>query len=422
MVKQEDSPSSPAHRDSSLRQQKQTISSGDTVIDLGRSVRLEEKQHDAFAQAERRLAAVKTKVLCLSVNAGYLSLVALVLQNSSLVLMTRWSSAHRRVPLHTGFMVLCVELVKMMGCLIATVKELLESDPNLRTVPHRLFDLFFSKDTLKLCIPAGLFTLQNYLVFISLGNLDAMTFQVLSQVKLLFAAVFSVWLLNRYLSFVQWASILTLTFGIVLAGSGKTRTESNANPNNLVGVVSCLISGTSSSFAGVYFEKILKGTPPSVAIRNIQIGFPALVFCLLTIFSMERGLPFVHFDPLQGFDFYSVLLILNHAVGGILVAIVVKYADNILKGFATGIAIIISGGYSTIVWGFAPSPHFILGCGLVAVGTVTYHSQYDSTILRRVARLCPGGHRMPPTPAVGIQLQKSTEMDVMELDATAEQP
>lgn len=44
------------------------------------------------------------------------------------------------------------------------------------------------------------------------------------------------------------------------------------NRNMLLGLAAVLLACFSSGFAGVYFEKILKGTAPSVWMRNIQLG------------------------------------------------------------------------------------------------------------------------------------------------------
>lgn len=42
--------------------------------------------------------------------------------------------------------------------------------------------------TMKLVIPAGIYALQNNLIYIALSNLDAVTYQVTSRVKFLFNA------------------------------------------------------------------------------------------------------------------------------------------------------------------------------------------------------------------------------------------
>ena len=47
-----------------------------------------------------------------------------------------------------------------------------------------------------------------------------------------------------------------------------------------------------------------------------------------------------------------VYLVGMNATGGLLVAVVVKYADNILKGFACSLAIIISSIISIFLFGF----------------------------------------------------------------------
>jgi len=61
------------------------------------------------------------------------------------------------------------------------------------------------------------------------------------------------------------------------------------------------------------------------------------------------------------------------AFGGLLVAVVVKYADNILKGFATSLAIIVSCVVSVFLWGFVISAQFALGTSLV-LGAVYMYS------------------------------------------------
>ena len=45
----------------------------------------------------------------------------------------------------------------------------------------------------------------------------------------------------------------------------------------------------------------------------------------------------------QGYDYVTVLMIACVSLGGLVVALVVKHADNITKGFATSLSIIVSG-------------------------------------------------------------------------------
>lgn len=266
---------------------------------------------------------------------GLVSLVTLIVQNAAVALITRQSRMGVRpgTAYHTSTVILNQEIVKMVMCLIFFGYE-----RRVHSVSHywqNLSHAVFQADTWKLAVPAALFTLQNFLVFISLANLDVMTFQMLSQTKLLSAAVFSVWLLHRKLNGAQWLSLLILTLGVILAHvdtrgvafvakhlpplqrylsslttSAPVTTKAvvgdfggnggGANANAVgtlvdfswLGVIACIVSGLSSSFAGVYFEKVVKTSAPSLAVRNIHLsifGIPFAVLSMLVIDVYQEG-------------------------------------------------------------------------------------------------------------------------------------
>ena len=69
-------------------------------------------------------------------------------------------------------------------------------------------------ETLKLLIPSGLYTLQNNLLFVALSNLDAATYQVTYQLKILTTAIFSVLMLGKQLNGLKWFSLVILMTGV----------------------------------------------------------------------------------------------------------------------------------------------------------------------------------------------------------------
>ena len=59
---------------------------------------------------------------------------------------------------------------------------------------EQIYNSVFSGDGLKLAIPAMLYTLQNTLQYVALGNLDAVHFQILYQLRVRYAGS---WRANR---------------------------------------------------------------------------------------------------------------------------------------------------------------------------------------------------------------------------------
>lgn len=56
--------------------------------------------------------------------------------------------------------------------------------------------------------------------------------------------------------------------------SGSTdKSGSTSHQSAAIGMVAVITSCLMSGFAGVYFEKILKGSVQSVWLRNVQLGF-----------------------------------------------------------------------------------------------------------------------------------------------------
>src|SRR4051794_13351900 len=78
------------------------------------------------------------------------------------------------------------------------------------TLLSTIYSSVFSSDSWKLSIPALLYTFQNSLQYLAVSNLDAATFQVTYQLKILTTALFSVTMLNRSLSAKKWVSLVLL--------------------------------------------------------------------------------------------------------------------------------------------------------------------------------------------------------------------
>lgn len=303
----------------------------------------------------------------------YISLAVLVVQNASLILTIRYV---RTLPGDRFFATTAVVMAEVLKAITCLLLIFLQKRGNVKQFVLFLYDSIILQymDTLKLAVPSLIYTLQNNLQYIAISNLPAATFQVTYQLKILTTAIFSVLMLKKGLSRLQWVSLVLLFTGVAIVQLEQTGSKKvqAADQNYLVGLFAVIVSCLSSGFAGVYFEKILKGSSASVWLRNVQLGIFGTSLGLLGMWYndgaevAERGFFF-------GYTPYVWTVILNQAFGGLLVAVVVKYADNILKGFATSFSIIVSTVASVYLFNFHINLLFTCGAGLV-IGAVYMYS------------------------------------------------
>ncbi|KAI8339696.1 nucleotide-sugar transporter-domain-containing protein [Chlamydoabsidia padenii] len=401
----------------------------------------------------------------------YLSLLVLVVQNSALILVMRYTRAS--VPDDQLYLastaVVMSEVIKGLAC----VGLLHYSGPPHHRSLQRLTSLLYRelvsnwRETAKLAIPATLYLIQNNLQYVAATNLDAATFQVTYQLKILTTAFFSVVILKRSLVRLKWIALGLLTFGIALVVLPKDASAAAmayfignsedastldqqstvdmndvGNQSNPKGFFAVLMACVLSGLAGVYFEKILKAPPtkpmPEVVntrtdeeiigaeeggksddgtdergtakrvvvvdhdeddgqdgiglrdihdrrddvvqtqqqnqlwVRNLQMSFFSILLGLIFVVLLQDGATIVERGFFVNYNGLTWLVIAIQAFGGLVVALVVKYADNILKGFATSISIILSSLVSVWFFNFTLSGTFILGTALVIYSTYLY--------------------------------------------------
>lgn len=150
-----------------------------------------------------------------------------------------------------------------------------------------------------------------------------------------------------------------------------TSASTNTDQNRLLGFSAVMGACVLSGFAGIFFEKILKGADISVWMRNVQMSLLSIPLGIFPCFFKDRH-NIAEKGFFHGYDYYVMYLIALNACGGLLVALVVKYADNILKGFATSLAIIITSVASIFIFGFQLTVQFSIGALLVIVAIFMY--------------------------------------------------
>merc|ERR1719431_7518 len=269
--------------------------------------------------------------------------------------------------------VIMTELVKTLVCLFLVFKD--EGYSVKGWLDHLHQNIIQEPmDTLKLAVPSGLYTLQSNLLYVAVSNLDAATFQVTYQLKILTTALFSITMLGKALSKQHWGALLLLFVGVStvqIQNATKKVDLSQADQSQFVGMAAVLVSCVSSGFAGVYFEKILKGSKGSLWLRNIQLGLFGMIFGIGGM-AVNDGANVNQKGFFIGYDLLVWFIVVFQAFGGLLVAVVVKYADNIMKGFATSAAIIVSCIASVYFYDYIITLQFTFGTILVILSVYLY--------------------------------------------------
>ena len=76
-----------------------------------------------------------------------------------------------------------------------------------------------------------------------------------------------------------------------------------------------------------------------------------------------------------GFDYKACIAAVNSAAGGLTVAAVLKYADAVLKGYATAISVLLTGVLSMVLFSTELSVEYALGMTNVLAAVFLYNAQ-----------------------------------------------
>jgi UDP-sugar transporter A1/2/3 len=191
-------------------------------------------------------------------------------------------------------------------------------------------------------------------------------------------------------------ALLLLTVGVVFVQLSNVSDKQNGAAGSSeawMGFLAMLINSLSSGFAGIYFERLMKSPifplrkpalrrtlsviirvdkpSRSIWIQSIELGIFGLFFSIImAIWNDSTAIMQDGF--FSGYDKVTLFVIGMQACGGILVAMVVRYADSILKAFATSASIVLSSFITFGLLGQKVVPSFLMGAVLVIISVYIY--------------------------------------------------
>jgi UDP-sugar transporter A1/2/3 len=220
---------------------------------------------------------------CIGMPIKYLSFGGLIFQNVAVTLLMRYTRSNAAEKLFLpSTAVISAEFLKLCICVVAV-----QTEGSLSVIFENKVEL------LKTSVPALLYLIQNNLIYYAMGKLDAATFSVVYQSKVLITALLSVLILGRKLSSQQWFSLLLLMFGIICvqlsAQGGSTADEDIEFKERLLGLLGVMAGALCTSLAGIYFELILKKGTLSLYARNVQLaGYSAAIGLVGIMMTEDR--------------------------------------------------------------------------------------------------------------------------------------
>lgn len=310
----------------------------------------------------------------------WLGLGMLIGQNSALFCFLRLTRHVKGPGYSAAVAVMCTELGKLTVCL--NMIGYLHAAPRAE-----LYNELWVKrsETLKLAVPALCYTIQNNLLFIAASYISAVVLQAITQTKTLWAAVFSVTLLGRKFSPLDWLSFLILIIGVVIVQTMspealQRHTESAACENTpldafrALGSIAAAGAAMLSGFAGVFLELMYTRKGASLWMRNVQLCVFTIPIQSLAVLQQLLSGSVQHL--FAGFHFSTWVVVMIQVAGGLITALVIKYAGNMPKTFAAAVALVCTSLISIPLFGYwnAP-PMFWVGVMTVSGATLLFEGR-----------------------------------------------
>ena len=309
----------------------------------------------------------------------YFWLLLLVGQNTSKTLILRLAVGGKGNFLYSAAVLATEGLKATASCL-----WVLRSGGSPATIMHFLRSEW--RVFIRVMVPAGIYNCQQMLEFVALSRLEAPVFSVIVQTKLLTTALFSWIVLGKRLHRVQLIALVLLMVGVILAqmskGQSKTSSSSSSSTSRemTIGVLATLIIATLSGFAAVYTERVLKHAPlqtHSMASQDVlpymQIQMALASLLIIGVFAIVSDFgQIIEYGLWSGFDHRAVIAVVSSALGGLIVSAVLKYADSVLKGYATATSVILTGVLSALFFGTTLDLHFVLAVVNVCCSIALY--------------------------------------------------
>ena len=185
-------------------------------------------------------------------------------QNATQTLLMRYSRGVLNEKYHPGSVVLMTECCKLIVCSLIVYggfgeTNVFDKNKNDHTFINRI--IFLIKNSGYTWVPTTCYFIQNSLQYVASENLSSSVYAVLQQMKILSAAIASVIMLRKQLSWNKWRALFLLCSGGLLMEyhTFEMNDEGHLQNNNdpVKGTAAILTIVGLSGFAGYFISKYI---------------------------------------------------------------------------------------------------------------------------------------------------------------------
>lgn len=238
-------------------------------------------------------------------------------------------------------------------------------------------------------LPAVLYATQGVLTYLGYQHTDSVTFNGLNQTKTLSAALWCYLLMGKRQSPVQIVALGVLVFSALLFqgtisfsslfgkkdDKSKGTNEGEKKQTSLtLGILPCLGAAGISGLAGALSQKgvqVAGGSGRNPYLYTMELGLYSCISLIISIFATKNGRKalreeggiFKHWTPM------SIIPVVVRALGGVLTALVHKYAGATRKGYALIAGLIMTGLTQAVIEGERLSLDEILAVAFVILSS-----------------------------------------------------
>lgn len=245
--------------------------------------------------------------------------------------------------------------------------------------------------TFKVALPPAVISgPQNVFIVMGLASVNGMTFTLLSQTKIIWAAL-GVWLLlGRRLVLRQWISIfLLVATGVIITLEEAGASGIKGAP--FIGCVCVLMASFCSGLSSTLSERALHGCKRSSFVFTIELSMCEIVLVFFILFvELTSGIALTgdatkirQFGLFGEITPFSLVPAWTQAIGGILVGWLTKITDGVAKSYAMVLAVMLSSMIDVF------SAKKIVTVQLVValcLGVIAMWMNFESSPLRRARR------------------------------------